>query len=453
MSTNAAAVHLFELAVDETAAGKYPEAQHLIQQALAKDPNYADAWTQLGTLHYLCEEYQQSVQAYSRAIQLAPRDPLAWTGRGTSYEKLGDYHQALADHNAAIQLDPNLDASFANRGSVYIELGDMPAAKADFERAYFLNPLEPDNLYRMGQYYFEMGYYSEAYSYLNQAVEAAPDNGTYRFYRGATLDHLERPDLALPDLNLAIAQFPQFARAYTFRGLAYRLLERNREAFDDFSAALRLGDHSADVFEHRADLYFDAKHYEEAIRDYSRAIEIDPDWIPNYCNRLLAYKALGQNDQVRREMHQIDQLFRRRVTEIAKKGTQLPLAIVMANQDLYLPGDTGRFAFGVLSFEKPYCENPQALSDLAVRVGNLKGTVSTNPAENEVAIMVSHEMGSLNRRRPLPRELTGGPLVWYVDLWLHRPFLPKGQLIYGERVFSCIAEPGPTGRVELWPGK
>lgn len=432
-------------------AGRFDAARHLLRQAVDKDPQYADAWTQLGTLHYLREDHAEAVRAYTRAIQYAPQDPLPWTGRGTAYEKLGDYHQALADHSAAIERDPNFDAAFANRSSVYIELGKLPEAKKDAERACFLNRLEPDNLFRLGQYYFEMGYYSEAYGYLDPAVEAAPGNGTYRFYRGATLAHLDRSDLAVPDLSFAIAQFPQFARAYTFRGMAHKLLQQNREAFDDFSAAIRLGDESADVYEHRADLYLLAKRYEEAIRDYSRAIELDPDWIPSYYNRLDAYKALRHNDQVQRELRQIDQMFRRRAAEIAKNGTRLPLAIVQANQDLYQPGDSGRFAFGLLSFEPPYCQDVAALSDLAVRAGQLKGTLSTNPAEQAVSVMVSHEMGLLNRRRPLPREFTGGPLVWYVDIWLHRPFLPNEELIYGDRALTCVAEPGPDGRVELEP--
>ncbi|MEQ8789796.1 MAG: tetratricopeptide repeat protein [Pirellulaceae bacterium] len=445
------AVDLYHQARNATEAGDPHQSLRLLDACLAKDPRFPEAWIERGSVCWMLGAYRQSVDCYSRAIELSPRDPFPWTGRGNALEQLGDVQRALADHTVAIECDPKSDAAYANRGLLQLNIGQLEAARRDLQSAYDLNPHEAENLFRMGRYQFEMGYYSDAYGWFNSAIQLGPGDPTYHYYRGACLCNLDRPDLALEDLNFAIARQPQHASAYGCRGAAHLALGDNRAAFDDLTSAINLGERTSGVFQMRGQLYFDANCFAEAVQDYTTAIQIEPDYLLYYYPRIEAYQAMGRADLAQLDFARIDQIIRARVTEISQRGERLTLAIVQANHELYEPGDEDRFAFGILTFDPPLRDDPQALSEMAAWLYSYKGGLYTNPDENEAATIVSHEMGTPNRRRPLPRSFTGGPLVWYVDLFIHRPFLRNGQLTQGERLHPCIAEPGPDGRVELTP--
>jgi len=78
-------------------------------QAIAADyPDYAEAWNQLATLHYVLGDYETSLAEIDKVLALEPRHFGALSGRALIYRNQGKRALALKDIAAALSLHPFL---------------------------------------------------------------------------------------------------------------------------------------------------------------------------------------------------------------------------------------------------------------------------------------------------------------------------------------------------------
>lgn len=78
-------------------------------EAIAKDyPDYAEAWNQLATAHYLQGDYTTSLSDIDKVLALEPRHFGALSGRAMIYLKQGKRALALKDMSTASALHPFL---------------------------------------------------------------------------------------------------------------------------------------------------------------------------------------------------------------------------------------------------------------------------------------------------------------------------------------------------------
>lgn len=79
--------------------------------------------------------YGDAVQSASEAIALNPQNANAYFRRGTAYNDLKQYERAIADLDKAIELKPDYATAYNNRGKCYQALGDTAKAQANFDKA------------------------------------------------------------------------------------------------------------------------------------------------------------------------------------------------------------------------------------------------------------------------------------------------------------------------------
>jgi tetratricopeptide (TPR) repeat protein len=78
-------------------------------QAIAADyPDYAEAWNQIATAHYLQGDYDASLSDIDKVLALEPRHFGALSGRAMIYLKQGKRALALKDMSTASELHPFL---------------------------------------------------------------------------------------------------------------------------------------------------------------------------------------------------------------------------------------------------------------------------------------------------------------------------------------------------------
>jgi tetratricopeptide (TPR) repeat protein len=92
------------------------------------DPGAADLATEieqwlLGRDHHAKGEYQQAIEAYSKATGLSDANPGLYFDRGRSYAELGQYEEALADFSETVRLDdqraPIVDEEIRSSEALY----------------------------------------------------------------------------------------------------------------------------------------------------------------------------------------------------------------------------------------------------------------------------------------------------------------------------------------------
>jgi len=97
------------------------------------------AFYYLGLIAYYKQEYEKSVEYYSKLIELAPNDYEAFYIRGAAKGMLMDTKGAIADYDKAIKYNPNYMEAYANRGIAKINLltgnGNINPSKSETKDA------------------------------------------------------------------------------------------------------------------------------------------------------------------------------------------------------------------------------------------------------------------------------------------------------------------------------
>ena len=93
-----------------------------------------------GMVEFLDQNYGNSVETLSRAIELDPNHKLALMSRGTGYMKMDRAEDAKADYGRVIAIDPKYPRAYHLRGLAHEKAGDPNGALHDFNRAIELNP-------------------------------------------------------------------------------------------------------------------------------------------------------------------------------------------------------------------------------------------------------------------------------------------------------------------------
>ena len=155
-------------------------------------------------------DIDESINEYSKAIQLDPFNHIAYTNRGSAYHEKGEYRQAISDFTKAIELKYYYWEAYSGRGKVYTDQGDFDKAISDFTKAIELNfkydLIKAWDYYHRGKLHADIGELNNAISDFTKAIE----------------------------LNFS------YAEAYYARGLAYKEDGRKIEAIADFNKFITL---------------------------------------------------------------------------------------------------------------------------------------------------------------------------------------------------------------------
>lgn len=88
-----------------------------------------------GMAEFVNQNYGQSIEHLSHAIELDPALTIAFKSRGAAYMRLDNAEKAIADFNAVVDIDPGNARAFHLRGLAYEKSGENDKALDDFNRA------------------------------------------------------------------------------------------------------------------------------------------------------------------------------------------------------------------------------------------------------------------------------------------------------------------------------
>jgi tetratricopeptide (TPR) repeat protein len=106
-----------------------------LQTAVQSGGRSASVYADLGAVLDLLGQTNESIQAYSSALQLDPADVQVRINRGWAYQKSGQLDPAGADFAAAIQSDPTNAEAYTGLGYIRASQKDYDSARAQAVRA------------------------------------------------------------------------------------------------------------------------------------------------------------------------------------------------------------------------------------------------------------------------------------------------------------------------------
>jgi adenylate cyclase len=162
-------------------------AKQLAEEAIALDPEYAVAYTELGRAHMVdvwvgtTESPKQSIGKaiglMKKAIVLDDTYAEAHALLGYLYSMTKQYDKGIAQAEKAVALNPNSADAHMRLGKTLSFAGRWEDSIPEYKKAIRLNPVPPHiYLYSLGLSYGMTGQYDEAVPWCEKAVRQAPDS-------------------------------------------------------------------------------------------------------------------------------------------------------------------------------------------------------------------------------------------------------------------------------------
>ncbi|HEU5247726.1 MAG TPA: hypothetical protein VFU09_11595 [Candidatus Udaeobacter sp.] len=167
-------------------AEAYDRADAFYRQALARDPNFAEAAAELArsrlSRHWFVSpltatELEEVKSLIDGALALAPNSPEAHSALGLFfYWGHRQYDVALTEFNRTLELQPNNASARQYCAAVYRRRGEWERSLADFQRAEELDPRDPVNPDNIGATYLLLRQWKDAERAELRALAIDPHN-------------------------------------------------------------------------------------------------------------------------------------------------------------------------------------------------------------------------------------------------------------------------------------
>ena len=159
----------------------------LLQQAVARDPNFAAAHALLAREYtnqvFLLQPRDpelevKAIREVDQALKLDPDLAVAYLARGVllwSHRNGFPHERAIAQFKRALELDPNLAEAHHQLGMIYSHIGLLDRADHELRTALDLEPTSIAFRYRIAINFFDEGRFEEARIRLQSTQSFSPD--------------------------------------------------------------------------------------------------------------------------------------------------------------------------------------------------------------------------------------------------------------------------------------
>jgi len=150
---------------------KEPEKKDVIAYEKTIIGLNAVGWFEKGYKAGIAKRWEDSLDAFIKAVELKPDDAEAYYNMGFAYYNLGNYQEAIKDYDKTIGLNPDFVKAYVKRGFTYYNLGNKQQAIKDYTNAIELKPDDARVYVNRGVAYAQLGNHLEAIHDFSKAIE------------------------------------------------------------------------------------------------------------------------------------------------------------------------------------------------------------------------------------------------------------------------------------------
>lgn len=154
-------------------------------------------WSNLGNLYGLRKEFDKSLNAYSRAIEISPTNSSTYLNRAITYSMMGQYEKALPDYDKSIELAPAEALTYKNRAYTLLQLGHHERSIADYDKAIELFPYDTISILNRGIAKFNGKKYEAALEDFSSYLKLIPNSPEANYNASVAAKNLGRNEEAI----------------------------------------------------------------------------------------------------------------------------------------------------------------------------------------------------------------------------------------------------------------
>lgn len=329
---------------DKFKHGDYAKSINDFNNAIAENPNYAEAYAQRGfarqllkdnigafedlekafkldsnnttykgsyqTLKKLIEKTKADIIVATRDLSINPKNILAYQNRGLSKEFLSDIDGAIVDYTKAVELDKNNPILYSKLADLEYQASNYQNAMNHYSQAIILK--EKNNLPTTEEYYQRglvnkaMHLYTNAIADLDKALQSANIDRKSLFIYQKGMIYYEIEDyknavniLGQLPVNEAQANYDNniaYAQIYYYSAQYYDQTTIYNQTPTSMNQIILLYPSNKYAYNTRGIIYFGYKNYQAALSDFEMAVKLDPNYAEATKNIKTA-RAYLQNNQ------------------------------------------------------------------------------------------------------------------------------------------------------------
>ena len=251
---------------------------------MALDPNFLDAYINLGNVLKEARIFDRAVAAYLRALNLSPSHAVVHGNLACVYYEQGLIDLAVDTYRRAIELQPNFPDAYCNLANALKEKGLVAESEDCYNTALQLAPTHADSLNNLANIKREQGFIEEATRLYLKALEVFPEFAAAHSNLASILQQQGKLNEALLHYKEAIRIQPAFADAYSNMGNTLKEMHDVQGALQCYTRAIQINPAFADAHSNLASVHKDSGNIPEAIQSYRTALKLKPDFPDAYCN-------------------------------------------------------------------------------------------------------------------------------------------------------------------------
>jgi tetratricopeptide (TPR) repeat protein len=246
------------------------------QRSLDRVPSSAQCWLLYGILLAQEEKYEDAVEGFKHVFALDPQAVWARHNFALCLEKLGRRDEAVVEFKRSLALKPDYGTGWLALGQLYEEMGRTNDAAPCFTKA-LANPVnQADDLVALARFCANRRWLGLAVTNFTAAIELSPSDAGLRMEAGRALAAFGRHDEAARQYQSAVELAPDQAEPHMRLGVALGRLRQPALAEKEFREVLRI---NPNLIEARADLgiaLYEQEKLDDALKQFEDVLQRNP---------------------------------------------------------------------------------------------------------------------------------------------------------------------------------
>jgi len=256
---------------------KLDEAARLIERALASAPKSTDAWLMKGELSRIMADQKGAIAAYQKVLELSPHNIPARLGIASLQIDSGNFDEARKQVEQIRKAGPNNLTAHYLEGLIEFRRHNYPAARDAVLKVLKAAPDHMPSMLLAGAVEFALGSHGQAQSYLGRVINRVPDNLYARRLLIASLAKSGQVQRALEVLQPGLKRFPEDGVLLALAGEVYLQNNEYAKAAQYFEKAVKLDPKSAGARTGLGLSRLAAGEMDHALADLESASQLDTD--------------------------------------------------------------------------------------------------------------------------------------------------------------------------------
>lgn len=258
------------------AQGDFAGALVAVQHSLDLLPSSASGWLLKGILLAQQEKYEDAAAAFKQVMALDSQAVWARQNLALCLEKLGRPNEAIVEFKRALALKPDYGTAWLALGQLYEQMGRTNEAGQCFSTALTNRINQADDLATLARFCFNRRWFELAATNFAAAIELAPMESGLRTESGRALVALGRYDEAVRQYQAAVELDPDQAQPHMQLGVELGRLQQPALAEQEFRQVLRINPNALEARVNLGIALYKQEKFDEARKQFEDVLQRKP---------------------------------------------------------------------------------------------------------------------------------------------------------------------------------